>query len=141
MKSNYKVLWNRIGHEITAVVTEPINHSLLGIKAPIPQETIVYIPTLTLEEAHYICAIMNSRLFSKFLSMVQTKGTKGFGTPEILKKFFIPQYDASSQLHRELSTLSMNIHKNIYYGPNKAKNLEKRLEELILELYPVKIKN
>ena len=123
MKSNYKVLWNRIGHEITAVVTEPIYNSLLGLKAPIPQETIAYIPTLTLEEAHYICAIMNSQLFSKLLSMVQTKGTKGFGTPDILKKIYIPQYDASSQLHKELSTISMNIHNDIHHQPNKTKIL------------------
>ena len=77
MQTRYKVVWNRMASEIRAVVTELVHHKMIGQKPPIPQETIAFIPVDSLEEAHFVCGILNSEIFSKLISMFQMKGSKG----------------------------------------------------------------
>lgn len=132
MKSRFKVVWNRMGSEITAVVTEFYNHPVLGNKPPIPQETIVYLPTDTLEEAHFICAVMNSKLFSLIVSLIHMKGTKGFGTPRILEKVFIPNYDEKNRIHKDLVRLSQHLHVSEERDGN---SYEGELNNLVVKLY------
>lgn len=57
------------------------------------------------DEAHYICAIMNSSIVENY--MLNSSDSRSF---PIRPRFKIPQYDALNNIHIELSTLSKKAH-------------------------------
>lgn len=57
-----KVVWRRMDRQITAAVVEPFHDPYLGLRAIIPQETCVLIAAAHADEAHYLCAVMNSAI-------------------------------------------------------------------------------
>ena len=109
MKSTIKVCWTRMSMLSAVVVTE-IDHPLLGKKTAIPQETVVFIPVNNLLEAHYLCAILNSDVFSNYIRSFRVSGTKSFASPEIFDKITIPVYDQNQHLHDTLALLSLEAH-------------------------------
>lgn len=110
MKSSYKVCWNRMGHRINAAVIEEYDDPKLGRKAPIPQETIIFISTDSLDEAHYLCAILNSDIFTELLNMVSMKGGKGYASSNILEVICIPKFDIKDIVHSKLVNASKKAH-------------------------------
>ncbi len=74
-----KVVWRRMDRRINAAVAGPIDDPWLGPRPVIPQETCVLIPAATLDEAHYLCAAMNSSVVSYLVRAHSVRGGKGFG--------------------------------------------------------------
>jgi hypothetical protein len=83
----WKVVWTRIGSIQAAVVSSD------GGKVVIPQETITLVPCNSSEEAHYICAIVNSAVFQFAAESYSQKGGKSMGTMHLLDHIHIPCYD------------------------------------------------
>ncbi|MHA1990373.1 MAG: N-6 DNA methylase [Candidatus Hodarchaeales archaeon] len=134
MIDGYKVCWNRIGSSIDAVVIENYNDQLIGNKQPVPQETIVYINTGdNSAEAHFLCAILNSQLFNKFISELKISGSKSFGTPDILNYIIIPTFDSNDVLHKQLSGLSTKIHEAVK-KEEEIKPHESRINDLVTKI-------
>lgn len=79
MKSSFKVIWSRMGKKIEACVVTPIKDKFFENKPPIPQETLIYIPTEIENEAHYLCAILNSQLILSIVEKYSTKGVHSKG--------------------------------------------------------------
>ncbi len=101
----HKVVWPRIARQMTAAVIQTGNERPI-----IPQETVTFVPCDSLDEAHYICALVNSTPFDFVAQSYSQRGGKSFGTPSILKRIRIPLFDAKNAIHGELAVLSQQAH-------------------------------
>jgi len=83
---------------------------------------------ITLDEAHFICAVMNAPLTNKYI--INSSDSRSF---KIRPQINIPKYDGENLLHIELSKLSKQAHKN-YDDKIKIKKIDERLDKLITKL-------
>lgn len=130
----YKLAWKRMGSRIEAAVLEPVDFCKLGKKTMIPQETIAFIPLKNQKEAHYLCAILNSKIVGFLVRSFSQTGGKSFATPSILGQVKIPEYDGKDSLHVRLASLSLEAHSRL--ASNKeVGSIEKEINEVVSELY------
>lgn len=118
--SDAKVVWRRMDKRLTAAVVEPIDHPLLGRRPPIPQETCVLIDCATTDEAHYLCALLNSAIVGFLVGAHSVVGGKGFGTPAILKFIKLRHFDPGCDVHRRLAAASRTTHMAARTGAGRA---------------------
>jgi hypothetical protein len=97
-----KVVWRRMDRRLRAAVVEPVDDALLGRRPVVPQETCVLIPCATTDEAHYLCAMLNSQAVARHVEASSVVGGKGFGSPGILEMLNLPKFNADDPRHREL---------------------------------------
>ena len=108
--SPIKVVWRRMDKRIRAAVVEPIEHPLLGRRPVVPQETCVLVPFDSTDEAHYLCALMNSTRVGEMVSAHSVSGGKGFGTPSILDYLSLHRFDPADARHQRLVVFSRQAH-------------------------------
>jgi len=90
----------------------------------------------SLPEAHYICALMNSRIVNFSLQSYSMKGGKSFGDPHVLQNIRIPKFDPTNKVHQELAGLSQNAHYAVTIGDEVGvKELEQRIDELTAQIW------
>jgi len=118
----HKVVWPRISSSIDAVVVS------IGEKTIIPQETIILSHATSAEEAHYICACLNSSPSQIFLASYSQQGGKSYASTQILEYLKIPSFDGNSPLHRQLADLSEKCH-----GAAVVRD-QRKLEKMEVEL-------
>jgi len=104
----YKVVWKRMASDLEAVVLSKIK-TPIGEKDVIPTDTTSLIPFKSAEEAHYVCAILNSSPV-RFCVRSYSSGGRGFGAPSIIRHFGIPKYDKEKEVHWRVSELSKRAH-------------------------------
>jgi hypothetical protein len=110
----------------------------------IAESTTYYFDTESEDEAHYICAILNSRFLDQLIKPLQTKGK--FGPRDIHKRpllFPIPEFDPQSAEHIELSNISKQSHEKVKQELSSInttsigvirKKLRKMLEEYLINI-------
>jgi type I restriction-modification system DNA methylase subunit len=136
----YKVVWNRMGSKIAACVISTILDKYLGEKLVLPENVLAFIPTDDINEAHYICSIMNSSITDMILRSI-AGGTKSFGTPKIVEDTIrIPLYDENNELHDKLSSLSKKAHE-IAQREGDVGEIEKEIDDLVSDVYGISEKN
>jgi len=88
---------------LTAAVVSRENDSERII---VPDHTIVAIGTTTRDEAHFVCALMNSSVAGFIV--------RGYvalhPSPHVMKYISIPRYNARDSLHRKLVVTSISAH-------------------------------
>jgi len=107
----WKVVWTRIAKIEAAVVGSHLMPYLKQSKPVVPQETITLVECASKDEAHYICALVNSSPFQFAATSYSQEGGKSMGSPHILEHIRIPGFDPGNPVHRRLATLSMRAHK------------------------------
>ena len=105
-----KVVWRRMDRQITAAVVEPFHDPYLGLRAIIPQETCVLIAAAHADEAHYLCAVMNSDIVNFLVQSHSVHGGKGFGTPSMLDYLKLQRFQPTNAQHTHLAALSRHAH-------------------------------
>jgi len=100
----YKVVWTRVANIEAAVVSEKDGKSI------IPQETITLVALNNEQEAHYLCAMINSSPFQYACLSYSQAGGKSMGSPHVLENIRIPKFDSRNPLHVELAKLSEKAH-------------------------------
>ena len=123
-----------MGEKLRSVVvsTSDIDGSLKEAKPIIPQHTIVFVALSDYEEAHYLCAFMNSTI-ADFVARSYSVG-KSFGSPHILDYIKIPLFDKANINHRDLARLSQQCHEKTAAGIDVS-DLEEQIDELAAELW------
>jgi hypothetical protein len=112
---------------LRAAVVGPIKHPVLGVRPVVPQETCVLVVADTAEEAHYLCAVLNSVVAGFLVSAHSVTGGKGFGTPSILEFLNIRRFDAANPRHRLLAALSRRAHQAAACG-RSCQDIQQRID-------------
>jgi hypothetical protein len=105
-----KVVWRRMDRRINAAVVEPCDDPWLGPRPVVPQETCSLVAATSGDEAHYLCALLNSALTNVIACSHCVRGGKGFGTPGMLDYLRLRQFQPSDPRHRQLADLSRQAH-------------------------------
>jgi len=103
--AKWKVVWTRMARIKAAVV------GLHKGKSIVPQETVTLVECPNENEAHYICALVNSSPFQFAAISYSQEGGKSMGSMHILEYIRIPRFDPNDPVHRCLSRLSKRAHK------------------------------
>ena len=106
----YKVIWQMGASKIKAVVLESIVVEGRALPVLPCTGTVSYVAFSNAQEAHYFCAIINSRIVDEYVSSFSQAG-RGMGAPSILSRINIPRYNSGSATHFALSIGSSNCHK------------------------------
>jgi len=132
--SPVKVVWRRMDRQINAAVVEPIDDPLLGVRPIVPQETCVLVAVECMEEAHYLCAMLNSAVVNFLVTSHNVRGGKGFGTPGMLDVINLRRYDPANLRHQALATHSHCAHLAAARGED-VRVLQSRIDQLAGEAY------
>ena len=129
-----KVVWRRMDRRINAAVLEPLDDPLLGRRAVIPQETCVLIALDTIDEAHYLCALLNSSIVGFLVGSHSVQGGKGFGTPSMLDFLRLRRHDPDNPHYADLSAASRQAHQTAARGDDFTE-IQHRIDLLAGELW------
>jgi hypothetical protein len=120
---------------ISAVVNQ--HKTLFGYKTIIPVETVSFFSLNNEDEAHYLCAIINSTPVRDFIKSFSSAG-RGFGTPSVMEHVGIPKFDPQNSLHLKLADISKQCHQLKLEGKEEEiKKLEKENDVLVEELFGI----
>ncbi len=114
-----KVVWRRMDRRINAAVVEG---------AAIPQETCVLVACDSSDEAHYLCAMLNSAAVNRRVAAHSMAGAKSFGTPGMFDYLPLRRFQPGDARHAELSQLSRQAHVCGESAP--MAELQERIDEL-----------
>lgn len=119
----YKVVWRGLGaKKLMAAVTKNV----------IPNQSMnCYIASQNSDEAHFICAIMNSELYREQLKQLNEEGAKSFAQPNTINKIYIPKFENTNPLHTSISGYSERLHNSI--NPKILVTLEQLIKDLYIE--------
>ncbi|MEW6686385.1 MAG: N-6 DNA methylase [Candidatus Edwardsbacteria bacterium] len=130
--SRYKVVWKRMTTDIVAAVISEIK-TMFNYKQVISLDTTVIFPVDNESEAHYLCAIINSKPVRDFIKSFSSAG-RGFGTPSVMEHIGIPKFDPKKKLHQKLVEISKKCHQLksdlLAEGSAKVEGKEKQIEKL-----------
>ncbi len=102
--ANWKVLWPEVGHTVRAGVCGP--GKVEAAKPALPDHTIVAVPCGSKDEAHFICALLNSAP-----AQVTASGYIVLHpSPHILEHIAIPRFKPRDRTHKLLAKLSAACH-------------------------------
>lgn len=91
----HRIVYGAAGHPTAALLNED---AIVDVR-------LVWVDCRTVEEAHYLLAILNSRVLEKAVEPFMSKGQ--YGPRDLVKhvwKLPIPAFDSEDQLHQELAT-------------------------------------
>jgi hypothetical protein len=127
-----KVLWRRMDRRINAAVVEERDDPLLGRRPVIPQETCVLLACDSADEAHYVCAVLNSAAVNELVRASSVAGGKGFGTPGMLDFIPLRRFRSDDLRHLELAALSRRAHAG---GANCIEQTERQIDRLAAQMF------
>ena len=131
----YKVLWKEQAKGLIAAVIDSINDPILGIKIVIPNHKLMFVPCEKENEAHFICAVLNSiiaRLIAKSY-IIETQIST-----HIMDYVNVPQFDDNNDIHRKLAELSKIAHRLVASGEeSKLSEIEEEIDRLVAQLYGI----
>ena len=106
----YKVCWVGLGFQPRFAVIEEINEPVLGKKNVIPDGTIYFMPFQHRDEAHFVCALLNSELVGKFLSARSGKSKRGL-SKKVVEQLALPKFNSEDERHADLTNVSLQMHR------------------------------
>lgn len=133
--SKYRVTWKRLSSKMSVVVLSNIKTDF-GSKSLISTTVTSFIPTNDKDEAHYLCAILNSEIVNNFIKSFSSAG-RGFGTPSIMNNFAIPCFNNSNETHKQLAELSEKAHNLVKRGKS-IESIEQKINVVVKKLWNIK---
>jgi len=134
--ANYKVVWKRMSNDIFACILSQVK-IFFGYKIAIPLDTTSFIGIDNESEAHYLCAIINSKPVRDFIKSFSSAG-RGFGTPSVMEHIGIPKFDPKNKLHQKLAEISKRCHQLKAVGKEEEiEKLEKENDGLVKKLFKI----
>lgn len=134
--SRYRVVWKHMANDIFAAVISQ-HKTLFGYKTVVSTHTTSLIPTENEDEAHYICAIINSNPVREFIKTYSSAG-RGFGAPSVMNHVGIAKFDLKNKLHQKLAYLSKTLHDYKQKdNPDKIETSEKEVDSVVCELFRI----
>jgi SAM-dependent methyltransferase len=126
----WKVVWTRLARIEAAVI------GLHEGKPIVPQETVTLVECSRENEAHYICALVNSSPFQFAAISYSQKGGKSMGSMHILEHIRLPRFNPRTSVHRRLAELSMRAHEAMASGlTERVAAIEAEIDRLAARLW------
>ena len=119
----YKVVWPNIATDLCSAVIGEIDGKII-----LPQHIVTLVGCASENEAHYVCAAINSSCARFLVRAYSQEGGKSFGDPHVLENIRIPRFDPNNSLHQDLSILSRDAHRTSLAGE------EERVHEIEIEI-------
>lgn len=139
--SKYKVVWVSMGFNTNFVVVSSVDDEYLGKKLILAEHVLYLIPVNNKNEAHYICAILNSSIITETLKVLSSRGKSAL-SKDIVSKIRLDKFDVNNTKHKKLSELSIDAHLLATRNDEKSlKKIEKEIDALVLKLCKTKKKN
>lgn len=110
----YRVAWKRMAQRMEAAVIGKVA-TPFGRKEVVSTDTTSFMVAASGDEAHYLCAILNSDLVNKFIGSFSAGG-RGFGAPSVMQNLRVPKFDKSNGIHNELADLSREAHGRVEHN-------------------------
>ena len=133
----YKVVWKFMSNDIFATVISQ-HKTVFGFKIIIPIKTAAMFSVDNETEAHYLCAIINSKPVRDFVKSFSSAG-RGFGTPSVMEHVGIPKLDPQNSLHQKLAEISKKCHEfKAEDKEGEIEKLEKENDVLVEKLFEIK---
>jgi hypothetical protein len=134
--ARYKVVWKRMASDLVAAVMGQTK-TPYGWKLIIPTDTTSLFAAEREDEAHYLCAILNSPSVRTFIKSYSSAG-RGFGSPSVMEHVGIPQFDEQNKVHKRLSTLSKSLHRLKAQRQTAAmQDLEEQVNMNVIKLFGI----
>jgi hypothetical protein len=122
-QARYKVCWVGLGFQPYFVVVEDCDDPFLGRKNTVPDGTIYFIPRHDRDEAHFVCALLNSGLVRTFLSARSGKSKRGL-SKKVVEQLAVPKFNRNDQRHAYLAAASLQLHEAFRRNERVALNFE-----------------
>jgi hypothetical protein len=127
----WKVVWPNIASSLESAVIGCNDGKVI-----IPQHIVTLVATEDENEAHFICAAVNSTLANFAARTYAQEGGKSFGTPHILDHIRLPKYVSTDPVHRALAEASREAHEAAAQGDGvRLRKLEERINALAAQLW------
>jgi len=133
--AKYHVVWKRMASNMSAVVLSSIKTDF-GVKTLVSTDTTAFFAVDNKDEAHYLCAILNSGIVNNFIKSFSAAG-RGFGTPSIMNNLAIPLFNNNNKTHKKLAELSEKAHDLIKRGKN-TEDVERQINTVVTKLWNIK---
>lgn len=127
----WKVVWREVAHELDAAVVARVvvGHNK---KPVVPDHTCILVECECEEEAHYVCAAVNSspaRLAIRNYIVLHPD-------PHVLSNIRVPQFSDGDRVHTRLAVLSQMAHKVANKGEvTEIKEIEDEIDNLAARLW------
>jgi hypothetical protein len=132
--ARYKVVWKRMASDLVAAVICQAK-TKFGWKTIIPTDTTSLFATEREDEAHYLCAVLNSLPVRKFIKSYSSAG-RGFGAPSVMEHVGIPKFDTKNKNHIRMSELSKALHRLRAEGKEtEISELEEEVNATVWKLF------
>ncbi|SEO88660.1 Methyltransferase domain-containing protein [Halogranum amylolyticum] len=106
--ADYKVVWCRLGFEPQFAVVSTVDDSDLGERPVVPGDHCLFLPTDDADEAHLLCALLNSAPYQRCLRDV-AGGGKAALSKSVVSRLSLPAYHGTDR-QRRLARLSRRAH-------------------------------
>ena len=127
----FKVVWRYIASDMTATVIEKLNSIHHGGSDIIPDTKLVIVACNSRNEAHYICAMLNSVLmrFAVRSFIISTQIA-----PHLLESIRIQRYIPGDEFHNALAEASISCHEKTRIGVD-VDEIERRIDALAARVW------
>jgi hypothetical protein len=127
----WKVVWREVANELDAAVTGKA--AVGGVRKPVvPDHTCILVGCDTSQEAHFICAALNSspaRLAIRNYIVLHPD-------PHVLNNINIPKFSASNRMHLRLADLSQAAHRAAAKGDSaEVARVEEEIDRTAARLW------
>jgi len=127
----YKVAWREQNRTMVACVISTLETQPLGKKIVVTDSKVLFCPLNNRQEAHYLCAVINSPLIARIIDGYTIDTNRGI---DILDNIKIPEYSKDNPLHRKLAVTSIKAHR-AHAKKQDIEAIEKTLDALVMQLF------
>jgi len=132
--AKFRVVWKRMASKLVAVVLSSVKTDY-GIKKIISTDTTSFFPVNGKEEAHYLCAVLNSDLIDHYVRSFSEAG-RGFGAPSVMNNLAIPRFDAGAKMHIKLAELSEQAH-SLEQNAKPFGDIQGEIDQMVARLWNI----
>lgn len=130
--ARYRVAWKRMASRMSATVLSSLK-TPFGSKTVISTDTTSLITAKNADEAHYLCAVLNSDVVDNYIRSFSSGG-RGFGAPSVVQNLAIPLFAPDNKLHQKLAGLSQEAHQEVAHDRDIEK-IEDNINEAVRRLW------
>jgi len=127
----WKVVWREQNKQMVSCVISTKPDEPMKGKLIIPDSKVLFCPLDDKKEAHYLSAVLNSKIVTDLIEGYTLELQRGI---DILENIKIPKFDPKSKLHLLLASLSEKAHE-AFTKKNDVSEIEADINKTVLNLF------